>query len=52
MGPWTFSRISGTLDCYGPEDDAWYNIKDLGNAKELVEEFERQICEEEEAMLP
>ena len=27
---------------YGPEDDAWYNIKDLGNAAELVREFEER----------
>ena len=37
---------------YRPEDDAWYNIKDLGNAKELVEDFERRTREEEEAVLP
>ena len=27
---------------YGPEHDAWYNIKDLGSAMELVREFDRE----------
>lgn len=37
---------------YRPEDNAWHNMKDLGNARELVEDFERQTCDKEEAMLP
>ena len=27
---------------YGSKHDAWYNIKDLGGAMELVREFDRQ----------
>ena len=28
---------------YGPESDSWYTSKDLGDAKQLVEDYEREI---------
>lgn len=27
---------------YGPEFDEWYNVKDLGNAQELIEDYEQE----------
>lgn len=29
---------------YGPEEDVWRSLKELGNASELVEEYERRIA--------
>ena len=29
---------------YGPEFDQWYNVKDLENAMELVEEYEHGMA--------
>ncbi len=37
---------------YGPEYDSWVNVKDLGNARELVDEFNRRDTEDTEAVLP
>ncbi len=37
---------------YSPEDDSWVNVKDLGNAQALVEEFEALDRIEQEAVLP
>ena len=34
---------------YGPEDDAWYNVKDLVNAAELVSKFEEESEAEAES---
>ena len=35
---------------YMAEEDMWENRKNLGNAKELVEEFEREYGEEAEEL--
>lgn len=37
---------------YGPEYDNWINVKDLGNARELVEGFERDDRKDQETALP
>lgn len=28
---------------YGPEHDAWYNVKDLEDSKDLVDDYERAL---------
>ncbi|KAL8915051.1 MAG: hypothetical protein Q9171_000491 [Xanthocarpia ochracea] len=35
---------------YGPEFDQWYNVKDLENARGLVDEYEQQMTAAYEAM--
>ena len=37
---------------YGPKSNTWYNLKDLGNAKELVKDYEEHTAREQEAALP
>lgn len=37
---------------YGAEFDSWVNVKDLGNAKDLVDEFDRADREDVEGVLP
>jgi hypothetical protein len=28
---------------YGPEWDRWYNVKDHGNAKDLIADYEKEL---------
>ena len=37
---------------WGPEHDSWFNVKDLGNARDLVEEFDREEERAAEGALP
>ena len=37
---------------YGPEHDIWYNVKDLGDAKKAIQDYETHLATEQEAVLP